>query len=539
MHSKYLDSLKPEERINLINKLANIQSNTCYICQQQLDPSIQQSLNIDHIIPLANKGKDSEENFALTHESCNKRKLDADLRIARVLCRLKLLQDKIYKSENRSASLKDLLYEENGSKYSFQYKIENENTLVYSFDKLNTTIYKTQLFTDKLSNERTAFVEVPLEYLYHDELINPRGINSSISSLVKEFYKGNPQLHLSLARVDDNKIKIFDGQHKAVAQILLGSKKILLRLFINPDVKRLTETNTNAGSTLRQIAFDKSIMRQLNNTLYAEKIKEYQKVKGLTEDDFSFSELNLVDYFKADASKIKKYISESLKNNITNSPENKLKTYIDFEGKAKDLPISHSAFDKTFLSIFIDSKNILTKNMDYAPTNGKPIRVLEEDQLISLANIIAEEIYINKFDTDVGVSQIEKKVGAGQDSDISDEHLIAYRIGKEEVLYNFMQLIRKVIYNYFSNTGLSFNEKSLFESEFSPQLWKNIRNFVKNFSQLPLWKDRSMAKTHFSGKHNYDFWKDIFDTGKSPDGMSQVLTQPINFIEMIKSNSEE
>jgi hypothetical protein len=42
-----------------------------------------------------------------------------------------------------------------------------------------------------------------------------------------------------------------------------------------------------------------------------------------------------------------------------------------------------------------------------------------------------------------------------------------------------------------------------------------------------------------TGKHNYDFWKDIFDIGKSPDGMSQVLTQPINFIEMIKSDSEE
>lgn len=41
--------------------------------------------------------------------------------------------------------------------------------------------------------------------------------------------------------------------------------------------------------------------------------------------------------------------------------------------------------------------------------------------------------------------------------------------------------------------------------------------------------------TQILGKHNYDFWKDIFDTGKSPDGMSQVLTQPINFIEMIKS----
>lgn len=63
--------------------------------------------------------------------------------------------------------------------------------------------------------------------------------------MVKEFFKGNPQLHLSLARIVEGKIKIFDGQHKAVAQILLGNRKILLRVFLNPNVDRLIETNTN------------------------------------------------------------------------------------------------------------------------------------------------------------------------------------------------------------------------------------------------------------------------------------------------------
>ena len=66
-----------------------------------------------------------------------------------------------------------------------------------------------------------------------------------------------PQLHLSLVRIDNEKLKVFDGQHKAVAQILLGARKLVVRIFLNPNIDRLTETNTNAGSTLRQIAFDK------------------------------------------------------------------------------------------------------------------------------------------------------------------------------------------------------------------------------------------------------------------------------------------
>jgi hypothetical protein len=51
--------------------------------------------------------------------------------------------------------------------------------------------------------------------------------------------------------------------------------------------------------------------------------------------------------------------------------------------------------------------------------------------------------------------------------------------------------------------------------------------------KLPLWKDRSMASTIFSGKNNYDFWKQVFKTGKTPDN-AIVLSKPLNFVEMIR-----
>jgi hypothetical protein len=137
-----------------------------------------------------------------------------------------------------------------------------------------------------------------------------------------------------------------------------------------------TETNTNAGSILRQIAFDKSIMRQLNNTLYYERIKRYHSEHNLNEDNFNFSEQQLVDYFKGESVNIRKYIIDSLKHSITYSSDNKLKDYIDFEGKAKELPLSYSAFEKTFLSIFLDSKLILTTNIGYKTDEGNNPREL-------------------------------------------------------------------------------------------------------------------------------------------------------------------
>lgn len=532
MHSKYLESLSKEEYEKLKEELAKIQSSKCYICQEDIDLELQET-DVDHIIPLANRGKDDRSNFALTHASCNRSKNDANLNIARILYKLKNIQNIVQSKENRSASLKDLLKITNGSKYNFKFRIENDE-LIYSFsDTGDNKLYRTKIFEDLLSKEKTCFIEVPLEYLYHDNLINPRGINSSISLLVKEFSKGNPQLHLSLARIDDNKIKIFDGQHKAVAQILLGAKKLLVRLFINPNIDRLIETNTNAGSSLRQIAFDKSIMRQLNNTLYKETITKYQKDHNLTEDCYDFSEEQLVEYFKGDNANIKKYIIDSIKHTITHSPENKLRAFIDFEGKAKELPISYSAFEKTILSTFIDSKIILKTNISYKTDEGENPRELEIKQLIKLLNIMAEEVYINKFNPEVGVYRIEQKIIDKKDSDITDDHLIAYRMSKEEVLYNWLQYLKKVIESYFANTGKLYESNKLFQQPFTDVLWNNIRKFIKNLSQLPLWKDKSMASTHFSGKKNYGFWEDVFRTGKTPDG-ALVMVKPLNYIEMIK-----
>jgi len=533
MASKYLSSLSKDDYSELTKKLWNIQNNQCFICEEKIDLDLN-TTNIDHIVPLANKGKDAEVNFAVTHESCNKSKQDANLKIAKILQKLSKIQKIVHTKTNKSASLKDVLKIYNGSMHEFKHKIEDME-LKYSFSGIgDNTTYQVPVYTDSLSKEQTCFIEVPIEYLFHDEIINPRGINNSIGKLIKEFDKKNPQLHLSLARIDDGKLKIFDGQHKAVAQILLGAKKLVVRVFLKPNIDRLTETNTNAGSTLRQIAFDKSIMRQLNNTLYSERVKKYQVEHSLKEDDYSFSEQQLIDFFKGDGANIKKYIIDSIKHSITNAKDNKLKDYIDFEGKAKELPISYSAFDKTILSSFVSTNLVLKTAIDSKTDEGLNPRELEINQIVRVLSILAENIYMNKFLPEVGTARVEKKIIDKKDTDITDDHLIAYRISKEEILYNWLQYLKKVITTYFANTGKMVAEEKIFQTSFDDQIWINIENFVKNLSQLPLWKDRSMASTIFSGKNNYDYWREIFETGNSLDG-AVVLATPLNFIEMIKS----
>ncbi len=530
-HSKYLDGLSKEEYGVLTEKLWRMQNHKCFICCEDIDLDLNPT-NIDHIKPLVNGGKDDETNFALAHENCNKSKQDADLEVARVMAKLSKII-KIAEDRHETPSLQHVLTAYHGSLYDFTCK-EVDGKLEYAFSKTgNDTKRTAEIYTDKLSGERTVFIQVPIEYLHHDKQINPRGLNSSISLLIKEFHKGNPQLHIGLARLSGGKIMLFDGQHKAVAQILLGTRELLIRLFLNTDVDRMIATNTAAGSKLKQIAFDKSIVRQLHDTLYAERVRKYQLDHHLAEDNFDFSEAMMVDYFKGERGDIRAYIINSQKNAVTKTAENKLQSYINFEGRGSELPLSYSTFEKTLLSRFINPKTILKENLNYRADEGLNPRVLEKEQLIKLCNILAEELLIERYSKEIGTYQIENKVAKGRDQNITDDHLAACRIFKEEIMYNWIIYIELLIENFFNMNGEYFDKQNLFQIKFPDQLWTNIRSFVRNLRDLPLWKDRKMSTTVFGGKQVYDYWKDVFKEGKTRDG-TIVLAKPINYVEMVK-----
>jgi hypothetical protein len=538
MPSLYLSRLSEREKQELKRKLYEIQNGKCFICEEHIDLILHKDMiDIDHIIPIKMNGPDNPSNFALTHSSCNRSKQDSDLNVAKILVKFENIKQSIIE-QGRGVNLGDILRLYNGAKYSLKLKIEENNIIKFSFpEKNNNKVFEANLFHDKLSNFSYFFAVIPIEYLHHDDKINPRPIGSNISKLIKEFYLKRPQLHVSLGWVDTNenevKIKIFDGQHKAAAQILLGTRELPVRIFINPDIDVLLTTNTNAGTLLRQVAFDKSVQRHLGSALYIDRVEKYMKDHKLSEDDFNFSEKDLVKYFRGESREMKRYILDSVRDSITHNPDNKLKDYIDFGGRGKEKPLSYSTIEKTFYSFFI-YQEVLETPINYLLEEGENPRDLEKQQLVELMNIIAEEIYIGKYDADIGTSQIENKIQKGED--IPSLHLIAFRMSKEEIIYNWLKYIEQIIKSYFIMQGKPINEQRLFQYKFPEPLWDKIRIFIKNLSQLPIWINNELSKTVFGGKQNNDYWQTIFETGKSPQGI-QVLSEPINLMKMIIDNN--
>lgn len=531
--SRFLDSLKPEEKQRFKEERLKMQGYVCFICEEPLDLKLH-DVDIDHIIP----GKDEPDNLAVTHAKCNREKQDLNLEVARAMKRFDKIKEEVYNKTSKSPDISHILEKFGGSKLELPISIHGDK-VKFTFEKVESSpkVYEIPIIKDELSGFSSFFASVPIEYIFRDDRgINPRTISDRVKELIKEFYLKRPQLHVALARInmDGNssktKVFIFDGQHKTVAQILLGVRRIPLRIFINPDLDVLMQTNERAGTVLRQVAFDLSVRRQLGATLLAWKIETFQRDKGLQSDDYSFSEKDLLIHFKSESREVKRFILDYVRSKIIHHEDNKLRDYIAFGGKETRRPLAYVTIDRTFFSILL-SKDVI----DVRPFFN-PKRENEVNNMVKIMNLVAEEI-LSEYKFDIGSWKIEeavrKELEGKPSMHIPDGHLRALRMVKEEIMYNWVKHIKQIISSYFTMHGKVFDEEKILQEEIDDTLLNNIRNYLRNLKQLPLWINRQQSYV-FSAKQTYDYWFNVFKTGKAPDG-TKLLYEGINIIQMIKS----
>ncbi len=535
MGSLYLNRLDRDARAALIKQLWTQQSKRCFISDCEIDLDLH-DVDIDHIVPLRDAGEDHPSNFALTLATYNRSKQASDLRVARVLARLENMKAHA-ESDDRGVNLNDVLSSFGGSSKNLKLKIDGEYiTFVPKSDGESVQPVRMPLYEDRLSKMKYFFACLPIEVLHHDDRINPRPIGPNIRGLIEEFHKGRPQLHVALGWVEvkDNRestVRVFDGQHKVAAQVLLGVRDVPVRVFVDPDEELLLTANTNAGTTLRQVAFDKSVQRRLGSSILNNRIERFREEKGMPNSYEEFSERTLVDHFKGEQRAMSRYVLDSVRDTITHSPENKLRDFIEYAGKGYEKPLSYSAIEKTFYSQFIFG-GMLETPWNHKSQIGENPRELEKAQLIRLMSLIAERIYIGKYDDEIGTRRIENRIQSGES--IPEPHLRAFRMAKEEILYAWIGYVKTIVEHHFVHMGKRINGEHIFQYPLPDQLWSNIENFIENLARLPLWVSRPLSETVFGSKQTYRYWQTIFETGSSPSGQ-RVMTGGLNIMDMIKT----
>ena len=521
-----LDKLTTEERKELIERLHRRQDGRSYISKKPIDLKVHE-VEIDHIVSLDRGGIDNESNWGLVLKAENRSKGTKDLQLMRYIYQFREHRNK-YISSKRDFTFGDALKEFYPKRKPVKIEISN-NTVKMWFEE-NGTIRELEypLLVDEIDKTVKSFIGMlPFTILFHDSTINPRSI-VDLEPMIEEFYNKNPQLLPSLAILDvdssgKGRIMVFDGQHKAAAQLYVRSPRLFVRTFVDIEKAKIKRTNFRAHTLLAQIHFPQLISDKVGHDLFILDFEPYLEA-------VDWGEGSEVSFLK------KEEISEEYRGYLGNWL--KYRTLIDDEGgrhrileyvetvsaRSKKYPLSYDTLTKTFMKLLF-----LSPSEDKLSISQK-YRELELENLKKLMDIYVEEVLDGKFDLDRGIYKLEERLLEDSDS-IHDNHLIAYRLCRSVAMVIWIGELKKAISRLLKSRDkyhkMTWSEKRVLWAEIEEQEWKIIRNMIKVIKMHQIWKQKENRDVLSSlGTTRQMDWKEILLDGRLP-GREERLFDPL------------
>lgn len=229
------------------------------------------------------------------------------------------------------------------------------------------------------------YATLPVEYIANDKELQPRALRQASMWNLYRHFQMNTQLAPSICRIDDNgKLFLFDGQHKAAAQIWAGHSKIECKVYLNPDDRRLKETNLEAHGPFRQMSFYSHELMKKYADIFGEDWAEYMETEG------EKSELGFLNFLmhskKKTRAKARNEIALAMYNEMIDDPANKLSGYLSEKHRGRKQPLTFARLKKSLFDQMLfppPVKDEFESDADH--------RKDEKGNLVGLMNIIAEE----------------------------------------------------------------------------------------------------------------------------------------------------
>ena len=261
--------LTQDEKSELLSK-----HKACYICLKTLEGYSRDEIEFDHIYNYADGHPQELSNFAPVHASKDLRKLNCH----------KAKGKKTPYEYREELRIKSKLEEISGLKDLCRRAVQSVYSV--STDKKSITINGDilPLYNQKIANSDNFYFyhEIETRFIEDDDKIQLRPLEPKILPMIFHL-KQSVQLLPSLGRLDpvSKTVKIFDGQHKAVAQIIGNNQtKISCIIFVTPDVDKMREVVYLAHSDFLQQRYKKSHIDAKLAEIYKQKIESFRKKVG-------------------------------------------------------------------------------------------------------------------------------------------------------------------------------------------------------------------------------------------------------------------
>jgi hypothetical protein len=231
---------------------------------------------------------------------------------------------------------------------------------------------------------------------------------------------------------------LFDGQHKSAAQIWAGRKTLDCKVYIEPDVKHLKDTNLIAHDKLRQMPFFTSTLIAKYSDIFRQEWDQYLQQPGAKNESDFVAFLRTRGKTSVEA---KKMLQRAIEQEIFDDKDNTLNEFIAETNRARRNPLSISILEKTFIREFILSPPTIQEF-----EGPDDFRAEEKKNLVRLLSIIANKQLVGRWNPDADNAEhrrAERIFGAGAMRawvpmlrDATAQILNLYdEVGREKVLF--------------------------------------------------------------------------------------------------------
>lgn len=444
---------------------------SCYLCGDPIDFQKDQ-IEGDHIDP-NDPNRNRPENICLTHRKCNARKRDLPLSLAKKLFRLIRFSEEHQDLPSFDDALDDFV---GTNRRPITYAIRQAPRNDYiNINFGNSNSIEVPLYLDSASGTKYCFCEVPVKNLFNDEDAQPRKItHGHVWKMLLDFTKHPIHEPSSLRLVTDPdtstaRLKLCDGQHKALAQILLDREFIPTKIYVDPDIHLIRTLIDTIQNRIKKLPLYPSIVMEKLSVIYKTEWERYRQ-----DTQPPYTESRFVSSFRSDQQanvkkNLLKAIYQSILSGKTESEMHKILKFVESEKRrvGVDKIMSMNLFERTLFKNFVFQK----------PCN---FPVGSETDLR-----LKEVVNVRKFlDTFVKIF-FEDELGIKKDIDNKMK-----RMFKSGSIRSWVATLRSAINNRLSVLDVRDMNKT-FLRNVSEENWVGIQSILQRLEQHPIWNDDS------------------------------------------------
>ena len=317
-----------------------------------------EKIQYDHIHAYAKGGVSELNNIAPMCETHNKQKGVLALNDFRVKLRLAEFFD-----SGDALTLQDLLAYLTKSKDLEGYGQKSAITIQgdqIEVDAQSGKKYQAPLYVCPTTKWKYFYATLPVELLDSDDDEDKKiGLQPRYLILDKVFelyrhFQQHPVLQPSVGRISNDRILLFDGQHKAAALLWNGRTNFECKIYVDPDLRLLNDTNISAHDKFAQTRFYSSIMVQKLGAEFGADFEDYKNLEDATPK----SEAGFVAYLSKDSTQTKaernSRFRSYLYNAILSDPNNKAAKYVSNANRSTEQqPLTIDMVTKSIFTAFL------------------------------------------------------------------------------------------------------------------------------------------------------------------------------------------